>query len=131
MDIKFFFVALAITLILDFIWIQAIMKKFYTKNLSNIARIEKNKLKPNLVPGLIVYLIIALGITLFVIPLSKTTLGSLAYGAIFGLVVYGIYDLTNLSIIKNYSLKLTIVDVIWGTFLCSMVSFLTTIILLK
>jgi uncharacterized membrane protein len=129
MDIKFFFVSLAITLILDFMWIQGIMKKFYTKELSSIARMEKNKLKAKLVPGLIVYLIIALGITLFVSPLSKTIPTSLIYGGLFGLVVYGVYDLTNLSILKNYSMKLTIIDVIWGIILCGLVSFLTLIIL--
>lgn len=129
MDLKVFFVSLGIILILDFIWISIIMKNFYNKELSIIAKKEKGKLKPNLIPGLIVYLIIALGITFFVLPISKTILESLIYGALFGLILYGVYDLTNLSIIKNYSLKLTIIDIIWGIFLCGITSFLTRIIL--
>jgi uncharacterized membrane protein len=129
MDIKLFFISLAIILIFDFIWINIIMKKFYNKELSNIAKKEKGKLKINLIPGLIVYLIIALGMNLFVIPIFKTILESLIYGALFGLVLYGVYDLKNLSIIKNYSLKLTVIDIIWGIFLCSITSLLIKIIL--
>lgn len=104
------------------------MKRFYARELSRIARMEGNKLKPNLIPGLIVYLILALGITLFVFPLSSTLLESLIYGALFGFVIYGVYDLTNFSTLKNFSLKMTIADLMWGTFLLGIVSFLTKII---
>jgi len=115
-------------LILDFIWIQLIMKRFYFKEFFKIGRKERGKLKPRLIPGLIVYLILALGISLFVIPISDTLLKSLIYGGLFGLIIYGIYDLTNLSVLENYSKKLTIIDIIWGIFLLGIVSFLTRLI---
>ena len=69
-----------------------------------------------------------MGISIFVIPSSQTSLQALIYGALLGLITYGIYDLTNFSIIKEYSLKITIIDIIWGTFLLGIVSFLTKII---
>ena len=131
MGIELFFASLAIILILDFIWISIIMKRFYNKELLNIARKEKGKLKPNLISGLIVYLIIAFGITLFVIPISNTILESLIYGALFGLVLYGVYDLTNFSTLKDFSLKMTLVDLTWGTFLCGITSLLIRMILIK
>ena len=46
-------------------------------------------------------------------------------GALFGLVAYGTYDLTNLATIKNWSLKVTIIDLIWGGVLTSTVSSLS------
>ena len=52
-------------------------------------------------------------------------------GLIFGLVAYGTYDLTNLATIKNWSLKVTIIDLIWGGFLTSIVSSLTIWIMSK
>ena len=52
-------------------------------------------------------------------------------GALFGLVAYGTYDLTNLATIKNWSLKVTIIDLIWGAILTSVVSSLTIWIMSK
>ena len=52
-------------------------------------------------------------------------------GAIFGLVAYGTYDLTNLATIKGWSLKVTIIDLIWGGILTSTVSGLTIWIMSK
>jgi len=107
------------------------MGKFYSKEFSKIGRKEKGKLKPKLLPGLIVYLIIALGVSIFAIPISNTPLNSLIYGALFGLIIYGVYDLTNISVLKDYSRKLAIIDIIWGTILLGIVSFLTRIISIK
>lgn len=131
MDLKVFFVSLSLILIFDFIWIQLIMGKFYSKEFSKIGRKEKGKLKPKLLPGLIAYLIIALGVSIFAIPLSNTPLTSLIYGTLFGLIIYGAYDLTNISVLKDYSRKLAIIDIIWGTILLGIVSFLTRIICIK
>lgn len=40
--------------------------------------------------------------------------GALVHGAIFGLVTYATYDLTNLATIKDWPLIVTIVDLAWG-----------------
>ena len=42
--------------------------------------------------------------------------------ALFGLITYATYDLTNLATIKDWPLLITIVDMIWGTVLSLMVS---------
>lgn len=46
-------------------------------------------------------------------------------GALFGLITYATYDLTNLATLENWPLKITIIDLIWGTVLGSSVSTLT------
>ena len=38
-------------------------------------------------------------------------------GALFGLVTYGTYDLTNLATLRDWPLLLTMVDLVWGTIL--------------
>ena len=38
------------------------------------------------------------------------------------MISYGTYDLTNLASIKNWPLKVSIVDIIWGTVLSAVVS---------
>lgn len=47
---------------------------------------------------------------------------AVAYGAVLGLAAYGIYDMTNLSTLRGWPLHLTIVDMIWGTFLTAVAS---------
>jgi uncharacterized membrane protein len=36
-------------------------------------------------------------------------------GAIFGMITYATYDLTNLATLKEWPLSVTIIDIIWGT----------------
>jgi uncharacterized membrane protein len=39
---------------------------------------------------------------------------ALIYGALFGLVAYGTYDLTNLAVMKGFTTKIAIIDMVWG-----------------
>ena len=50
---------------------------------------------------------------------------ALLFGALFGLITYATYDLTNLATLKNWSLAVTVVDLIWGTVLAASVSVAT------
>ena len=47
-------------------------------------------------------------------------LAALWMGALFGLVTYGTYDLTNAATLKGWSLTVTIVDMLWGAFLAGL-----------
>ncbi len=49
-------------------------------------------------------------------------MGALWRGALFGFVAYATYDLTNLSTLANWPVNITIIDMIWGTVLNSVVS---------
>ena len=51
---------------------------------------------------------------LFVIPRAPTVPLAAAYGALFGLVVYGVYDFTNYSTLRQWPFVLTLADVAWG-----------------
>ena len=41
-------------------------------------------------------------------------------GALLGLIAYGTYDMTNLATLKNWSLSVSIVDMLWGTVLTAL-----------
>ena len=43
-------------------------------------------------------------------------------GAFFGLLTYATYDLTNLAIMRDWPLLLTLVDLLWGSALCAVVA---------
>ena len=50
---------------------------------------------------------------------------ALAYGALFGLISYATYDLTNLATLREWPLLLTVVDLAWGAALAAAVSVAT------
>lgn len=74
---------------------------------------------PNLLAAGLFYLLYTLGLTvLIVLPALKGETNFFKvflFGALFGLVAYATYDLTNLATIKDWPLIVTIVDIIWGT----------------
>jgi uncharacterized membrane protein len=61
---------------------------------------------------------------LFVHPRAASgELGSyLLWGAVYGAIVYGVYDLTNRAVLEKFSLTMTVADLGWGTFLCMAMS---------
>lgn len=123
--VKIFVVALLLTIIFDALWLGVLMSDTYKSELVSIARIENGSLKANFVSGGLVYLLIALGVTFFVIQYGSTLLGVFGKGALFGLVLYGVYELTNHAILKAWPLKIVLLDITWGIVLCSVVSVLT------
>ncbi len=109
--------------ILDFLWLGFIAKKLYYGEMGKLLLD-----KPNMLPALLFYVIYVIGTIVFVVnpALDKGSLGHAAgYGALFGLVAYATYDLTSLAVIKNFSLKIVIIDIIWGMALTATVASLT------
>lgn len=115
-------------LILDFVWINFIAKKFYFKEFKSHVDIKKDKMKVKKIPAILIYVILSLGISIFVLN-SQLIFMNTIKGALFGFVVYSVYDLTNYSIMKNYSFKLTLLDIAWGTTLCGVVSLIISFII--
>jgi uncharacterized membrane protein len=102
----------------------------FLKNLwkVNIERIQKSTFNVNIMYALFTYILLVFGLYYFVyknINKSKWKFDSLIKGFLFGFIVYGVFDFTNLAIFKDYSLKMAIIDMIWGGILMSIVSFTT------
>jgi len=93
-----------------------------------IKTIQKGEpMKTRMIPGILCFFVLAFGYTYFVLPKIRDeaiVLDSLKYGAIFGLVVYAVYDLTNLSTFGKYATSTAIIDMIWGGILGFIVSVL-------
>jgi uncharacterized membrane protein len=54
---------------------------------------------------------------------------ALSAGALFGLVCYATYDLTNLATVKDWPALVTVVDLIWGTFVSAATSVLSYLVI--
>jgi len=117
--LKSFGVSLVAFTVLDFLWFKFIVKDFNLKELGNIGRIKDGEFDILLKPAIATYILMALAIAVFVVPgTSENEPWWQTYlrGALMGLVIYGIYDLTNLAILKNYPSRFVIVDMAWGIF---------------
>lgn len=72
----------------------------------------------NLGPAIIFYLLYGLGVSVFVLNQESTKLKQVFFkGALFGLVSYGTYDLTNQAVIEGWPSFLSAIDMAWGALL--------------
>ena len=81
--------------------------------------------EPNLVAGFAFYVLYAVGVCVFVImpALSKQSwFDAVLYGAMFGFFCYMTYNLTNLSVVRNFPMRLVFIDMAWGSFVTAAVS---------
>ena len=101
-------------MVLDGIWLGLLMKNFYREQLAPIVRLSDGGIAPNWPAAFVVYALLGIGIAVFVMPRASTVPVAAAYGALFGLVVYGVYDFTNYSTLRQWPLMLTLADVAWG-----------------
>jgi len=120
MFIKLYFIALPVFLAIDMLWIGLVAKSFYAAQIGFLMRTDVNW-----VAAIVFYLLFIVGLVFFVIApaVEKSSwTHAILFGALFGLIAYSTYDLTNLATIKNWPLLVTIVDLIWGTVLAAAVS---------
>jgi len=102
-------------MVLDGVWLGMVMKNFYRDQLAPIVRLADAGIAPNWPAALVVYLLLGTGIAVFVLPRASTPALAAIYGALFGFVVYGVYDFTNYSTLRQWPLILAVADVAWGT----------------
>ena len=120
--IKLYFVTLAAFLAIDAVWLALVARTFYRKYLDWLMAAN-----PNWIAALTFYLLFVVGVLVFVV-IPGVEDGSLRTtllkGALFGLIAYGTYDLTNQATVKNWPLTITAVDMVWGTVLSVAVSYI-------
>ncbi len=106
--------------VIDFFWLTVVANKFYKSQIGSLL-LEK----PNAIAAVLFYIIYVIGVVVFVLSpaLEKNSWQHAAlYGALFGLVAYATYDLTNLATLKGFTVKLVVVDLIWGALLTATVA---------
>lgn len=118
--LKLYLSTLLVFFAVDMIWLGLVARTFYKKHLGFLMAPEVNWYA-----ALIFYFLFILGVLVFVVipgirdnDLTMT----LIKAALFGLITYATYDLTNLATVKNWPLLITIIDLIWGMVLTTIVS---------
>ena len=117
---KLYALTLGVFLAVDLLWLGVVARGFY-----------QTQLRPFLSPtvnwpaAFVFYLLYVIGILIFaVLPgLAADSLAVAAgWGALFGFFTYATYELTNLATLKDWPLKVVLVDTVWGVTLCTAVA---------
>ena len=110
----------AVFLAIDFVWLTWIAKNMYAEKIGHLLAQS-----PNLIAALVFYLLFV-GATLIFAVLpgyeAQSLTKTIFLGALLGMITYATYDLTNLATLKDWPLSVTIIDIIWGTSLCTVTS---------
>lgn len=117
---KAFFIAALVFGALDALWLTTVANKFYKDQLGFILAA-----KPNMVAAIIFYVIFLIGLVVFVINPADSPTQALMLGALFGLVTYATYDLTNQATLAKWPVVITVVDLIWGISAAAITAFVT------
>ncbi len=108
-------------MLLDGLWLGIIANQFYLTQLRHLIRGDGTKFDVNYPAAGIVYALMVVGFLMFLSPLldkwsyPETILKS----AVFGIVIYGVYDFTNLATLRDWPIVVAVADVLWGAVLYS------------
>jgi uncharacterized membrane protein len=121
--IKLYLISLPIFCAIDLLWVGFIAKNFYTEQIGHLMATEIRW-----GPVLLFYLFYLFGLVFFAIAPAireNSWIQAFLYGALFGLVCYSTYDLTNLATLIKWPVKVVCYDLIWGAFASGTVSIIT------
>ena len=118
--LKLYLLTVPIFLIIDLIWLGVVAKNFYQNNLAHLLSPEVNW-----PAAFLFYFIYIVGIILFAVKpgLDAQSFAKAAlWGALFGFFTYATYDLTNLATLRDWPIKVVVIDILWGSLLCTLVA---------
>nr|WP_316653360.1 DUF2177 family protein [uncultured Gellertiella sp.] len=101
-------------LALDAIWLSLTAKSFYQDRLG-----ELMSPNPNFAVAALFYVFFAMAVVILAsLPAfsQQSLMTAIGLGAVLGIAAYGTYDITNLATLKNWPVSITVIDLIWGTF---------------
>lgn len=119
--VKLYCSTLLVFFAVDMVWLGLVARTFYSQYIGTLMAPSVNW-----PAALLFYLLFIVGILVFVVLpglKSGSTRDTLLRAALFGLITYATYDLTNLATLRDWPLLISAVDMLWGTVLSVMVSY--------
>ncbi len=106
-----------ILVLLDGLYLKLI-RGLFTRQIKSV---QGSELQMKLTPAIIAYIFLVFGLNYFII--SKK--GSVKDAALLGLVIYAVYEFTNLSLLKNWTVTISVIDTLWGALLFGLTTWIT------
>lgn len=127
--IKLFVLSMVVFAFLDAIWLGYVMTNFYKTWFGPLARLNADgSFNINFIAAVLVYVLLAAGVVFFVLPRvsGMNPIFVFLFGALMGLIVYGVYDLTNAATLTRWPLNLILADMAWGAFATGMTAYVVS-----
>ena len=118
--LKLYLLTVPVFFLIDMVWLGFVARNFYKEQLHSLLSPQVNW-----TAALLFYFIYIAGILFFAVRpgLEASSLArACLYGALFGFFTYATYDLTNLATLRDWPVLVSVVDIGWGTLLCTLVS---------
>jgi uncharacterized membrane protein len=115
--------------LIDSVWLITMSTRLYKPEIGEMMAPDFR-----LVPAIIFYLLYITGILIFAVRPGLAAGNwqvALVQGALFGFFCYMTYDMTNYATLRVWSLKVTLLDLMWGTFLTGSAAAVGTIVTQK
>ena len=106
---------LMIMLVVDIIWLSVVAKPLYQQGIGHLMASQANLFYAGLFYLIYVFGLVKLAVT--PCALSSGIKNTFIAGAGVGFFLYASYDLTNLALLKDWPLGLSLLDITWGTLL--------------
>jgi uncharacterized membrane protein len=84
-------------------------------------QLNQAPLKVKMVPGLVAWVLLGWGLEHFVLSRTRSTKDAMVQAALLGLLVYGVYDMTNLATLPRWTLSFSLADMLWGSIVMALV----------
>jgi len=125
LPMKTYFVVAICMIIWDGIWLT-LNKPMYSKM---VLKVQNTPMKVKWVPAILAYILMYIGMIYFVIPKiivnsDKSFLNVFKIAGTFGLVVYGIWNMTNMAIFDRFDYKVATLDTLWGVLIYSSIAYI-------
>jgi uncharacterized membrane protein len=115
---KYFFIITSafVLLIIDFLYLNLIKNYFYKQ----IRLVQGTNPTINIFGVILCYIFLVFGLNYFILNKNKSVLDAF----LLGIIIYGVYETTNYSLLKNWSIVTVIMDTLWGGILFALTTFI-------
>ena len=101
---------------IDAVYLYSI-KNIFTKQISSI---QGSPLQMNIYGAIVCYIFLVFGLNYFILNDNKSVMDAF----ILGIVIYGVYETTNLALFKKWSINVALLDTLWGGILFALTTYI-------
>ena len=116
-----FIIAFVFYVILDYIWFFYLgsVEKMYAPMFQAI---QQKVVPVHIVSAVFAWVLLVIGLQVFVFNREQLD-NTIALAVVYGVVVYGVYNLTNMATLEKFTFNNALVDTLWGTFVVTVISY--------
>lgn len=108
--------------LIDWLFLKFVMGPLYIEAYPHLLRMESGVFQVNLYAALACYLLIVFSVLYFINPLVAAGSWSsiVLTGFVLGVALYGVFDLTNMAILSQWNIWISLFEILWGGVICSL-----------